>query len=805
MAATWLWVRSEWRRRWGALLALGLLVSFAGGVTLAVAAGARRADTAIDRFMDETNQHELEVELPFPDDIEEALVQLRSVPGAAELADRFIEVPGVRGVTATDWIGVAPGDVEIFFNAAIGAERGLAPGFAIVEGRAADPDEPNEVLLAESAVDAWDAPVGATLHLRTLAPDQLERMAGLSMDEPAGPDIDVRVVGVLRSIEDITDAPEPFLVATPAFVEEYADQVFAMRGNIMVNADPRRLEDVQEGLQAAAGDDFIVGPVDEDFAGRIDETVSVEVTALWVFGLVAAVAGAGLVFQSMSRQADQFAPDYEIRRALGLTRRAQLGGSVLAVAPALIIGVAGSALLSVALSPLLPRGLAARAEPTPGLRVDGTVILLGSVALVVLTLAMTAGAAWLATQRENARTVSSVGVLGRLTAALPPVPGLGVRLALAPAGRWSQAGWAGAIGAGLLVAGLVTVATIDRSVDHLMSTPRLFGANVDVVLGLEPGEDPDPIVDRVAADPDVAAVGLREMLAGDPTVTARGPGGEGPVEPEVLRSVVGTIPGTVTGGRLPTGPGEVAIGATVATRLGAEIGDTIEVDGRSGPVRMVVVGRLITAGGDELGDGFALTSDGLGALRRDCAAGSDDVSCRIVTQGIGVVFRPGADVDATMARLTEIDDRFEAFPLPSVVNNLRQIGSTPWLLAGFLVVLGAAGLTHALVVGSRRRSRYLAITRALGLRPRQAAGAVHWQAVALAVAGAAAGLVLGAVVGRFIWRRVAEGTGALVEIVVPLSAAALAVAVAVAAAAMVAVVPAVRVARVRPAEILRTE
>jgi putative ABC transport system permease protein len=197
--------------------------------------------------------------------------------------------------------------------------------------------------------------------------------------------------------------------------------------------------------------------------------------------------------------------------------------------------------------------------------------------------------------------------------------------------------------------------------------------------------------------------------------------------------------------------------------------------------------------------------DGLEALQAGCSAESEDISCRTVSRGMGVAFRPGADVDAAISRLAEIDGRFEAFPLPSVVNNLEQIGSTPWLLAAFLAMMGLGGLAHALVVGSARRARYLAITRAMGLRPRQAGGAVHWQAVALAVAGAAAGLVLGAIAGRLIWRRVAEGIGAMVEIVVPLQAVAAAVAVALAAAVVVAVVPALRAARMRPAEILRTE
>ncbi len=52
MGGLGLWVRSEWRSGWRALLGLAMLIALGAGVTLAALAGARRADTAIDRFQD---------------------------------------------------------------------------------------------------------------------------------------------------------------------------------------------------------------------------------------------------------------------------------------------------------------------------------------------------------------------------------------------------------------------------------------------------------------------------------------------------------------------------------------------------------------------------------------------------------------------------------------------------------------------------------------------------------------------------------------------------------------------------------
>ena len=57
MTAIMIWARAEWRRRWGTLAVLAVLVALAGGVTIGAVAGARRADTAIARFTAHTRDH----------------------------------------------------------------------------------------------------------------------------------------------------------------------------------------------------------------------------------------------------------------------------------------------------------------------------------------------------------------------------------------------------------------------------------------------------------------------------------------------------------------------------------------------------------------------------------------------------------------------------------------------------------------------------------------------------------------------------------------------------------------------------
>ena len=52
MTAVWIRATNELRARWRAWLAIALMLGIAGGVVMAAAAGARRTDSAVPRFLD---------------------------------------------------------------------------------------------------------------------------------------------------------------------------------------------------------------------------------------------------------------------------------------------------------------------------------------------------------------------------------------------------------------------------------------------------------------------------------------------------------------------------------------------------------------------------------------------------------------------------------------------------------------------------------------------------------------------------------------------------------------------------------
>ena len=166
---------------------------------------------------------------------------------------------------------------------------------------------------------------------------------------------------------------------------------------------------------------------------------------------------------------------------------------------------------------------------------------------------------------------------------------------------------------------------------------------------------------------------------------------------------------------------------------------------------------------------------------------------------------PGADTQAARRFLEEqvgpvVDDK-----PPSDVTNLARIKAIPWALAVFLGALAALAVGHALVVTVRRRSRDLAVLKALGLRPRDVGATVAWQATLLMAAGLVLGVPLGIAAGRTAWSVVttAMGLGNRPEVpFVPVGAVVLS---ALALANAVAVFPARATARTNAGLTLREE
>ena len=178
-----------------------------------------------------------------------------------------------------------------------------------------------------------------------------------------------------------------------------------------------------------------------------------------------------------------------------------------------------------------------------------------------------------------------------------------------------------------------------------------------------------------------------------------------------------------------------------------------------------------------------------------------------------MTLRPDARTSDAGQRLTaalvRADPSLAAFPLAPLeplreVTALREVRVLPILLGVFLGLLAVGAVGHALVTAVRRRHD-LAVLRAVGLTRRQCRWIVVTQAVVLAVVGLLFGVPLGVAVGRLVWQAVASSTPFLYQAPVALWALLLVGPAALLVVNVLALWPGQQAARLRIAQVFRTE
>ena len=255
-------------------------------------------------------------------------------------------------------------------------------------------------------------------------------------------------------------------------------------------------------------------------------------------------------------------------------------------------------------------------------------------------------------------------------------------------------------------------------------------------------------------------------------------------------------------GRLPAADDEIAFGARTMRELGVHIGSRIEArDVHDRPVALTVVGRAVIPPSldlsetHRLGQGAVLTGRGMAAI--DPAPGPSF-----------------ALVDLRDAKPATFDAASRGAPpvgsllhtqLPREITSYDRVRATPQFLALLLGLLAVGVLAHVLISSTRSRRREFALLKAIGLRRRQIASSVMWEATALAVAAAATGLFFGLIAGHLLWRRFTDDLGVRAPGGVPLGTLAIALAVLVVVANLIALIPARRSARLTTATLLRSE
>src|SRR5690348_9661331 len=375
-----------------------------------------------------------------------------------------------------------------------------------------------------------------------------------------------------------------------------------------------------------------------------------QVLGWWLLAALAALIALAVVGQALARQGAAESESAAALAALGATR-GQLAAVSLAVTALLALaGAAGAVAVAVALSPLAPVGVARIAQTSGGVAFDPLVLPAGAAAIAALTLLLGLWPAWRAglavragRRPDPARPSVVAGWLA--TAGAPPAMIIGVRQALQrrTAGASSPVGTA-LLGTVLAVTALTATTVFAASLTHLLASPSLYGQQFQLNFS-DTGSTADAsLLTELRRDPAVTRI----SRGVDVTTTVNGV----PVEGLAGRSERGRLLFSAVSGRLPRGPGEVALGTATLRQVGADVGDTVRVGvaapgggTRSGLFRVVgVVSFPLVGGTAGLSHGALYQIDALLAVA--CPPGRAQAGCQqkvgqSISGGILAAVRPG--------------------------------------------------------------------------------------------------------------------------------------------------------------------
>lgn len=796
--STWIWFRIDARRRWRSLVVLALLIAVSGATVLTAVAGARRGETALPRLTARTLPATVEVAALQPGFDWEPVRRLPEVEAMATYVDTDFRVEGIPPENLS--IGYPPGDTELMRT----IERPV-----VLEGRLADPDRADEVVVTRKFVTTYGKGVGDTVIARLLAEHESD-LLGIIGRMPTGPRMTLRIVGVVRSpwIGE-GQLSHGVLLPTPALLRQYGPNLLNddswYSTVIRLKGGEAAIPAFRDHLARVTGrSDILVDNLPEQQRRRQHSNVF-EARWLLAFGAAAFLAAVVLIGQALNRYVATSLAELPVLRALGMSRGqvvlAAAAGPLLAAAA----GAAGAVTAAAVASRWFPIGSAANAEPSPGMDLDWLVLAGGFGVIVLLVLVAAAASAWLTAAGGGRATGRHSAVATAAARAHLPVPVVvGTRFALEPArGAGSVPVRPALFGAIAGVLGIVAAFTFSAGVSEAAGNPARFGVTwqLETWMGFR-GEDvvPPALLQKAAADPDVAAVAdLRAAVA---TEARRRLG----LILYTYSPVGHPVDVVLSAGRMPASPSELVLAPESARTMDVNVGDVISLSGTTGTPRVMTVSGIgfVPAGSHCSGCSYAS-----GAWVTD--AGFDSVF-RTFQFHVGfVAVKPGArvaDVAARLGRLVSAQGSQSWFAppyQPTAIAELRRVQPFPLALAAFLSLLAIAAVGHAVASAVRRRRHDVAVLRALGMTPWQSRAVLITQSSVLAVVGLVFGVPLGVAAGRVLWHAVADYTPLQYAPPFAVLALLLVAPAALLAANLLAAWPGRAAARLRIGQVLRAE
>ena len=802
-----MWLRIDVRRRWRSLTVLGLLIVLAGVTVVAFVAGARRGTTALPRLASVTLPATAAVlpNLPgFDWSRVEALPEVASVSTIA--IDYELSVQGL------------PAGLVTFPPVNDTVLRSIEKP-AVLAGRVFDPAR-DEAVVTAKFVAHYHRGVGDTIVLQLPTAKELAAGQGSGpQGSLTGPHLRMRIVGVIRSpwYSDPPDSAGGILLS-PAVAKRYP-------ANVIGDSHGGHFFSPVNALVRLHGGEAAIPQLRRDIArltGRSDidiwdlpsqyrdtqRQITFESRSLLALAAAAFVAAVLLIGQALARYTAASAPELQTLRALGMTPRQAVAAAAAGPALVALLSAMLAAAGAVIAARWFPIGTAAQFEPAPGTSVDWKVIApaLAGIPLLVGGGAMVAAWAALgAARRDRPQRRSAIAAAaGRADLATPVV--VGVRFALESGrGRAAVPVRPALIGAITGVLGIVAAFTFSHAVSDAVAHPQRFGQTFQLVTttGFN-GTDLGPSAKVIAGlDRLPAVTGVDDSRV----AVATGPRDLGSVTLYEYSAGTKPVSVVVTSGRMPRAPDEVLLAPRTMSALNARVGSRVQLSGSKGSRTMLVTGLGLVPEGshNSYADGGWVTPAGFTSLFTGFKYHDILVALRPDAQGPDAGATLAAQVEHEQPQLRGSGLEFDDAAVPVEVAELHDVRVLPVVLGLFLALLAVGAVGHALASAVRRRAHDLAVLRALGTTRWQCRLIVVTQASVLALVGLVFGVPLGLIVGRAVWRSVADYTP--VQYIPPVAVWVLLGVgpAALLAANLLAAWPGQRAARLRVAQVLRTE
>ncbi|MCU0260723.1 MAG: hypothetical protein MUE78_06870, partial [Ilumatobacteraceae bacterium] len=573
--------RIELRRGWRALVPTVLVTAAVTAIVVWSVAAARRTDTAFDRMLEATDAWHVLVNPDqgvFTQLTTDAIARIDGVSDVSRIEALFAIPPGADSLDDLD-----------SFETVFASDGGSGYRFArpiMVAGRM--PTAMSEVAVDEAFRRIVGVDVGDTLPVRLVGGDDGARIEALRSAEVEGsitfgeaaaavgellrdptfaPVRDLTVTGVMRPPDGVVvdgGYALPYAQVSPALFDELGRPALLFGAWHVRLDDGARVDELRDAVDALVPEETIVYQTMANVEAKAERATSTPGGVLGIFAVAVLALGVLLVAQSVQRWISGRSDEGRVLRLIGSTHRQRWAMTMLQSAAAVIVGVVAGSVAAYLASPFAPIGVARRVEPRSGLHADWVALGGGALTIAAIVLAGAALPAWWMTGDAGDRRVRvGPGRLARTVDAMgAPLPfGAGIRFALEPAPGRRESGRLAIVGAftGVVLATAAIVVT--ASIGRVTSTPRLYGTNFSALLSFE-GEG-----DAVEGDPATLVDGVVATVLADPAVRAASSvhagelGVEGSRLPFVaMRASTSPVGFTVVKGRVPEGPGEVALG-----------------------------------------------------------------------------------------------------------------------------------------------------------------------------------------------------------------------------------------------------